>query len=182
MTSSAAEIALSNAGLLPQAGQGTAQAEEDGYYETDAFLAGRPSAVKFPQVGDMAVGVIQDLFLQQERVFNSDDLKFWDDGRPVMQMVIILRMAGQDPDLQTLYVGREMRKAISAAVQGTGTRGLRRGGHLCVRYNADDVPRQPGAKGAKLYDAAYDPPGRKPLGDTPQLPVQSALPPLDPPF
>jgi hypothetical protein len=182
MTSTAAEIALSNAGLLPQAGQGTAQAEEDGYYETDAFLAGRPPAVKFPQIGDMATGIIQELFLQQERVYNSQDLKFWDDGRPVMQMVVILRMAGQDPDLQALYVGREMRKAIVAAVQVHKVPGLRRGGHLCVRYNADDVPRTVGAKGAKLYDAAYDPPGRKPLGETPQLPVQSALPPLDPPF
>jgi hypothetical protein len=178
MTSTAAEIALSNAGMLPQ----TAQDEEDGFYETDSFLAGRPPSVKFAQIGDMATGVIQELFLQQERVFGTQDLKFWDDGSPVMQMVIILRMSGQDPDLQALYVGREMRKAIASAVQAQNVRGLRPGGHLCVRYNADDVPRQPGAKGAKLYDAAYDPPGRKPIGDIPQAPVAAGLPPLEPPF
>jgi hypothetical protein len=180
MSTTAAELALRNSGLLPA--EGTAEADEQGYWETDAFLAGRPPAVKFADIGDMATGVIQDLFLQQERVYNSQDLKFWDDGRPVMQLVVILRMAGQDPDLQTLYVGRAMREAIAGAIQDAKVKGLRRGGTLCVRHTGVEPARTPGAKGAKLYDAAYDPPGRKPIGDIPPMPVAAGLPPLEPPF
>ena len=175
---SAAEIALRNAGMTWNGTEPT-EADEARYAEADMLVSGRPPAVKFTGIGDTVTGRVVDVFTQQERIFGTQDLKFWDDGRPVMSIAAVLETA-EGP--QTLYVGsQKMRMAIGAACQAAKVRGLRPGGMLVVKYTGDDEPKTKGAKGAKLYDAAYDPPGRKPLDPAPDLQAQLAAS-EEPPF
>ena len=179
MTESAAEIALRSAGMTWN-GTEPAEADEARYAEADMLVSGRPPAVKFTGIGDTVTGRVVDVFTQQERIFGTQDLKFWDDGRPVMSVAVILDQAGEG--MATLYVGsQKMRQAIGAACKAAKAPGLRPGGMLAVKYTGDDEPKTKGAKGAKLYDAAYDPPGRKPLDPAPDLQAQLAAS-EEPPF
>ena len=177
MTETAAEIALRSAGMTWN-GEEPDEAE-DRFREADLLVSGRPPAVKFPGVGDVVTGRVMDVFTMQERIFGTQDLKFWDDGRPVMSVAVVL----ETPDGPgTLYMGsQKMRLAVGAACKAAKVPGLRPGGMLVVKYTGDEEPRQKGVRGAKLYDAAYDPPGRKPLEPAPDLQAQLAAS-EEPPF
>ena len=174
---SAAMIALDQAGMLAH--------DDDRYAELDMLIMGRPEAAKFEQPGDVISGKIVDIFSQQAKDFDSGALKFWDDGRPVLDPVLVLRT---DQGLRTLYVGSyRMRNAIRDAViaagfeRGETVPGPRRDGTLVIRYTGDGEPARKGGRGPKLYEAAYDPPGRRPLLPAPDA-VQPALQSAEPPF
>lgn len=177
--------ALGSAGMLPQD-----ERDDDGaeYAQIDMLFMGRPEAVKLENVGDMVTGIVVDQFAQQAKDFDSGALKFWDDGRPILDPVVILQTSD---GLRTLYVGSyRMRNAIRDAILAAGfehggTRGvpgLRKGGRLLVRYTGNDEPKRKGGTPPKLYDAGYDPPGRKPIPPLPDIPAATAAPDAAPPF
>jgi hypothetical protein len=173
--------ALNDAGMLPD--------EDDQYAGIDQLFMGRPEAIRFDQLGDKLVGRIVDLQSQQAREFGTGVPKFFADGRPIMEPVIILDVDGTG--LRTLYCGQGVRKAIGDGVRAVNfTRpankqvpGIRKGGYLGIAWVGTDKPRKAGAQGAKQYQADYVPPGRPPIGDVPQVPASpSADGQLDPPF
>jgi hypothetical protein len=126
------------------------------------------------------------MYTRQATVFGTNELKTWDDGSPVLQVVIELATAD---GLRSLYVSSwRMQNALQTAFQDAGVRGPRPGGTLTVTYYADE-PGKPGTQPAKVYQAAYDPPQpntvrlnpSNSLGPTPEL--VAALPlPDEPPF
>jgi hypothetical protein len=177
---------LAHAGMLPDDDTGPDEDERD-YSQVDMLFMGRPEACKFENVGDMITGLVVDQFAQQAKDFNTQAPKFWDDGRPVMDPVVILQTS---EGLRTLYVGSfRMRNAIREAILvagfergGQAVSGLRKGGRLVVRYTGDDQPSKRGGPAPKLYDAGYDPPGRKPIPPLPDVPAPAAGPDTGPPF
>ena len=180
MTDPAMDV-LAEGGLLPD--------EDDQFTGIDQLFMGRPEAVKFDQVGDAVVGRIVDLQSQQARDFGTGNPKFYQDGRPVMEPVVILQVEGAGP--RTLYCGQGLRKAIGDAVRavnftraaGQQVPGIRKDGYLHVTYTGQDKPRRPGAPGAKVYQASYVPPGSPPIGAAPAVPATPALAiDTDPPF
>jgi hypothetical protein len=173
--------ALAEGGLLPD--------EDDQFIGIDQLFMGRPEAVKFDQVGDAVVGRIVDLQSQQARDFGTGNPKFYQDGRPVMEPVVIIQVEGAGS--RTLYCGRGLRKAIGDAVRavnftrapGQQVPGIRKGGYLHVTHTGVDTPRRPGAPGAKIYQASYVPPGSPPVRAAPAVPATPALAiDTDPPF
>jgi hypothetical protein len=180
MTDDGVMSALADGGMLP------AQ-DEDRFAEADMLLMGRPDAVKFDEPADMVSGTIVEIGSQQAKKFGTDELLWWDDGRPKMDPVYVLRT---HEGLRTLYVGSyRMRNAIRDAVLAAGFErnqsipGVRPGGTLVVRFTGLGEAVK-GAQPPKLYEAAYDPPGRRPLLPAPdaQPAVEAAGADEGPPF
>jgi hypothetical protein len=175
----AIEKIFADGGLLPTSVT-HGNDEEMEWSGVDEVFSGRPEAVKFTSLGDTVTGVVLQGFTRQKRKFGTEELLSWDDGRPKMEAVLTI----MTPDgARTLYVGSwRMENALAQAFAAAGVRGPRRGGRLVVRWSgAEPVPG--GASPAKVFDAAYDPPGRKPVGpvESPgqlQLPFDSGEPPF----
>ena len=171
--------ALQDGGLLPTAV--TPRDEELEWSSVDEVFSGRPEPVKFDAVGSTVVGTVVKGFARQKRKFGTEELLTWEDGRPKMEAVIeLMTLEG----MRTLYVGSwRMENALSVAFANAGVRGPRPGGRLAVKWSGEE-PVKGGVNPAKVFDAAYDPPGRKPLDVTnpppeqPQLPFDNGEPPF----
>ena len=149
---------LREAGLLPDKQQPAPLARTEDYDEIDRLLVGPPPAVKFAETGDGVTGSITSVFARQATDFDTKEPRFWDDGNPIMEPVVLL---DTDDGPQTLYVGSQgLRNALRDACRAAGM-GLRPDGYLAVRYVSDGEPFRKGANPPKVYEAAYDPPGRK---------------------
>jgi len=116
---------------------------------------GGPSAFKFTTHGEVAKGAITDLGTQQVRDFKTGQPRTYDDGNPIMQIVITLRQ--DDGELGRLFVKPAMKIAIAEAVRASGADGLTVGSTLAVQYTGDEAPTAPGLSGKKLFKAEYKP-------------------------
>ncbi len=128
----------------------------------DDFFAGGATSAKFDTIGVTVGGVISRVGEpMQQRDFTTSAPKFWDDGRPMMQLPVDVKTDLRDPEqpeddgTRTLYIRGEMQKAIREAVRKAGAKGLREGGTLTVTYSGDGVVKQRGMNPPKLYTATY---------------------------
>jgi len=171
---------LQEAGLVPKPEDRKPLARTEDYDEIDALLMGSPAAIKFGEYGATAVGSIVSVFARQATDFDSGEPKFWDDGQPIMEPVVIL--CQPDGEMGTLYVSSAgLRTALKEACRIAG-KGLRPGGYLVVRYTKDGEPFRKGGFPPKIYDAQYAPPGRPPLPPLPELPNPVPDTSAEPPF
>jgi hypothetical protein len=169
---------LREAGLVPQPPQPVQLARTNDYDEIDRLVVGPPPAVKFAEIGHVVTGKIASVFARQATDFDTKEPRFWDDGSPIMEPVIVLDTDADGP--QTLYCGSAgLREALRTACRDAGS-GLRPDGYLAVRYESDGEPFRKGAHPPKVYKAAYDPPGRKRVSTSP--PETVPVPRNDPPF
>jgi len=158
---------LQEAGLVPAPEKKTFARTGD-YDEIDALIMGPPPPFKFASYGDTAVGTITSVFARQATDFDSGEAKFWDDGTPILEPVIIF--CQPDGELATLYVSSAgVRTALKDACRKAG-KGLRPGGYIAVRYTKDGEPFRKGAFPPKIYEAQYAPPGTPPIPPLPELP------------
>lgn len=113
----------------------------------------------------------------QDRDFATGKPKFWDDGQPMM--VVVLRLQVQTPH------GEEERgvwarkpsslfRAIGAAQKASGKR-LELGGTLAIRLVGTQPAKNPRHNPQKLYEARYEPPADT-LPDPWAAPTASAAP------
>lgn len=132
----------------------------------DDFLMGGGGAptAKFPTPGTTVTGrVTQKPTVEQQRDIKDNKLKFWNDGNPMMQLVVTLQTEERDPSIdeddgrRRLFVKGAMKNAISDAVRNAGGRGLEVGGHLTVTYTHDGVAKDRGMSPPKQYTAQYIP-------------------------
>ena len=123
--------------------------------------SGARSAV-FHNHGDQVWGTIISAEVRQQTDFDSGSPLFWDDGKPRLQVAIILLTEEQvdddDDGLRAVYAKGQMLKAIRSAVVKVGKRGIEEGGKLVIRYVSDADPKRKGMSGAKQYFAKYEPP------------------------
>lgn len=123
-------------------------------------------AAKFPQPGATITGKISATpFEKQATKFGSQDLDFWPNGDPRMDIVVPLeetnvpREDGNDDGDRTIYVSsKNMRNAIAGAIQTAGQQDVAIGGTLTVTYVGNDPNSKNPANPAKLYEAQYTPP------------------------
>jgi hypothetical protein len=124
---------------------------------------GVPSA-KFPVLGHTVSGrITEQPTVEQQRNYEDDKLKFWDDGKPMMQLVVTLATNERDPEnpeddgARRLYVKGYMKNAVAGAVRAAGARGLEIGGTLSVTYTQDGEKKNPKFNAPKLFTAQYVP-------------------------
>jgi len=124
--------------------------------------SGVPSA-KFDTIGKTVAGrITEQPEVRQQTDFDTGGPKTWDNGDPMMQLVVTLATDERDPDIEDddgtrrLYVKGNMQQAVAAAVRGARSK-LEIGGRLSVTYTGDDEPKKRGMSGAKRYTASYTP-------------------------
>lgn len=123
--------------------------------------SGVPS-FKFDTIGATAKGEIVSLEMQQQRDFTTQAPLEWDDGRPKMQLRIILATEARDNDddngHRAIYVKGNMQQAVRDAVKAAGASKIEVGGTLAVRYASDGEPPKRGLNAPKEYKAKYESP------------------------
>lgn len=126
---------------------------------------GGGKTAKFPTPGTMVRGKVLSAEPRQQREYNPDGVgkpKFWDDGKPMMELVIALQTTEIDPDdeqddgVRMVYASNKMLKAVKEAVRPHG--GLAIGGDLAIKYTGDGEAKTRGFHPPKLYKAQYAPP------------------------
>ena len=128
----------------------------------DWLMSGGVKATKFENVGDYVVGhIMRPPVMQQVRDINTRQPKYWDDGKPQLQMVVTLMTEERDPEdpdddgQRCLYIKGQMQRAVADAVRKAKAPGLQVGGKLMVTYVGDGKPSGKGMNPPKLYDAKY---------------------------
>lgn len=138
----------------------------------DWLMSGGAKSAKFPEVGTVVKGSIASPpTLSQQTDFTTGALKHWDDGKPMMQLVITIQTDERDPEtpdddgLRSLYVKGAMQAAVKDAIRKSGAKGLEVGGSIAVKYTGDGVAKTRGMNPPKQFAAQYTPPAAKAVDD-----------------
>lgn len=152
----------------------------------DFLMGGGVPSAKFPTIGTTVSGRITERpTVEQQRDYTTGDLKFWDDGKPQMQLVVTLATSERDPEVQDddgtrrIYIKGQMKNAVAQAVRTAGARGLEVGGVLSVTYSGDGERKNVKFNAPKNFTATYTPAASAELNTpepTPQ-PTAAATPP-----
>lgn len=128
----------------------------------DFLMGGGVPSAKFPAIGHTVSGRITEKpTVEQQRNYEDDKLKFWDDGKPMMQLVVTLATNERDPEnpeddgTRRLYVKGYMKNAVASAVRSAGARGLEVSGILTVTYSGDGEKKNSKFNAPKLFTAQY---------------------------
>jgi len=160
--------------------------------EANAFLVSSGlKSVKFPDgVYPHTDGgvVVREPEKRQQTDYDTDKPKFFDDGRPMFQVVVAVRTNSRDPQdpyddgVRGFYLKGEMLKAVKAAVRASGAPGVHPGGVLMVTCVGEGPNSRGRGKPKKRYTATYTPPvpaGEQPPGSDGGKPVAlSSTPPF----
>lgn len=159
-----------------------------------SFFAGGGKTAKFDQVNDGVSGYIvgqmdhnrgvEVPYLEtQQTDFNTREPKFYKDGNPVMQAIVLVQTeerADEDDDGQrSIYVNKtRMKRAIQHALRDAKAPDLQIGGVLTIWMTGTEPAQGGGTNHAKLYKAQYQPPVGS-LGEqaAPVAPAPAAAPP-----
>lgn len=152
------------------------------------LMGGGGRSAKFETPGTTVTGTITaEPEVRQQTEYKTGKLQFWDNGDPMMQLVVKLQTAERDPEdkdddgIRAIYIKGgfkkpTMQKAIADAVRAAGVKGLAVGGTLTVTYTGDG-PSEGSGYPPKYYSASYAPPSANFLATgeaTP--PAQTAAP------
>jgi hypothetical protein len=128
----------------------------------DFLMGGGTKSASFPEIGASVTGtIVREPEVQQQRDFKTGELKFWDDGKPMQQLKVVLATDQRDPSVdddkgeRAVYVKARMQKAVRDAVRASGAPGLQVGGQLTVTFVAEEPTT--GGYPPKLYTASYVP-------------------------
>lgn len=133
---------------------------EDGM---DLLLGGAPAA-KFPTVGTVIKGKVLGQKKQQSKDMATGELKVWDDGTPVWEIVFTLQTDDRDPDIEDddgsrrLFARGQMLKAIGGAIREAKWSRSLVGGTLAVKYDHDGQATKRGFSAPKVYKARFEAP------------------------
>lgn len=113
-------------------------------------------------VGTTVKGTILGADVSQQIDLDSGAPKTWDNGDPMMQVVVTLqldeRRDAQDDGQRRLYIKGQMLKAVKEAIAAKGRNGLEVGGTLAVQFTGEGEPTKRGLNAPKLFRAQYEPP------------------------
>lgn len=127
------------------------------------LMAGGAKSAKFEVIGTTVTGTIaSEPEVMQQTDFRTGEPKFWNDGKPRLQMRIILATSERDPSNpdddgnRAIYIKGQMQKAVRDAIRQAGAPGIAVGGTLAITYTGNGVAD--GGYPPKIYSAAYTPP------------------------
>lgn len=129
----------------------------------DLLLGGAPAA-KFPTVGTVVKGKVLGQKKQQSKDMATGELKTWEDGTPVWEIVFTLATDDRDPAIEDddgsrrLFARGQMLKAIGQAIRQAHWSQSLVGGELAVKYAKDGEATRRGFSAPKIYAAKFDPP------------------------
>ncbi|GII63564.1 hypothetical protein Skr01_36490 [Sphaerisporangium krabiense] len=136
------------------------------------LMGGGIAAAKFDVVGTTVSGQItQSPRVEQQKDLNTGEPKFWNDGKPMQQLLVTVQTTLRDPEVdddngeRTFYIKAKMLAAVREAVRRAGAKGLEVGGTLAITYTGDGEATKRGFNPPKLYSATYTPPSAAAAND-----------------
>jgi len=130
----------------------------------DMLLSGGVPWAKFEKIGATVTGVVQSAKSRQSRDIITGESKTWDNGDPMMEVVVTIKTDLRDPEVEDddgtrqLVINKSaMKTAIAQALRKAKAK-LEVGGTISVKYTEDAEPKQRGMNGAKQFEASYTPP------------------------
>ena len=141
-------------------------------HDPNEFLMGGGGAksFKFENPGDTAKGEIVSQQMRQQTEVGTGTPKTWDNGDPMMQLVVVLATDDRDPTdpdddgHRAVYLKGGARNpqttqgAVAAAVRASGAARMLDGGTLALRFTGLGTPTRAGLSAPKQYAAQYTPP------------------------
>jgi hypothetical protein len=130
----------------------------------DLLMGGGVKSASFPdgQYGVEVGGiVVRPPTAKQVTDFDTNKPKFYDNGDPIMQVVVHVQTGLRDPQdslddgVRALYIKGQMTAAVRDAVRRVGGKGIEVGGELHVRYERDEPNSRGRGKDKKIYSAQY---------------------------
>lgn len=132
-------------------------------------LSNRAFFTKSSQIGDTVSGTIIDAEVRQSRDFDNNKLEFWDDGSPVLQLVVNIQTdldeptseGEEDDGVRSVYVKwwGASRKALLKSIKEAGAADLDAGAAFTASYIGDGEQPDKKKSPPKLYAYGYKPAG-----------------------
>ena len=121
----------------------------------EQFLSTGAKSAKFPTVGSKVSGSVVASELQQQTEFETGLPKTFNDGNPMLQLVVTIQTAeredNNDDGTRRIFAKGQMLAALKAAVKACGSSGLVNGQGITVAYVSDGEARK-GLAAPKQYD------------------------------
>ncbi len=121
----------------------------------EQFLSSGAKSAKFPTVGSKVSGSVVGSELQQQTEFETGLPKTFNDGNPMLQLVVTIQTADRedstDDGCRRIFAKGHMLAALKAAVKASGSSGLLNGQGITVTYVSDGEARK-GLAAPKQYD------------------------------
>lgn len=128
------------------------------------LMAGGVTSAKFPTIGTRVTGRISSPPVIRQQTDPADGRpKTWDNGDPMMQLVVNLTTTERDPSIpnddgvRAVYIKGQLQQAVREAVRRSGAPGLEVGGTLTVTYTGDGERKKAAFNAPKEYSAQYVP-------------------------
>lgn len=131
----------------------------------EQFLTNSGKPAKLERIGEYVQGdIIDDPQMMQQRDYETENLTFYADGAPAMQLVIRLQTEQRDPDkpdddgVRTIYVKGQLKTAVIAAMRGLDHNVPRKGGVMRVTLTGlEPVKLKNGKPGndKKIHEVKY---------------------------
>lgn len=142
------------------------------YKDADELLMGGGGAptASFKELGRMVKGTVVDKASSQQRDITTGVPKVYENGDPMMQIVITLQTDERDPaiegdeGLRRVFAKSGMIPAIREAVKAAGMERLEIGCSLAIKYESDGEAKNKAFNPPKIYKA-WVKPGVKLTGD-----------------
>jgi hypothetical protein len=140
----------------------------------DLLMGGGIKSAAFPdqQYGHTVAGtIVRPPQVRQQTDFDTGKPKFFDNGDPMMQIVVQVQTDLRDPGdssddgVRAFYLRGQMQAAVREAVRAVGAKGLEVGGFLAVRYVKDEPNSRGRGKDKKVYAAKYTAPADQSAND-----------------
>jgi hypothetical protein len=133
----------------------------------DLLMGGGIKSAAFPdqQYGHTVGGaIVRPPQVRQQTDFDTGKPKFFDNGDPMMQIVVQVQTDLRDPNdptddgVRAFYLKGQMQAAVRDAVRTVGAKGLETGGELYIKYIKDEPNSRGRGKDKKVYAAKYTAP------------------------
>lgn len=136
----------------------------------DFLFGGGVRSAKFESLGDFVEGKVTDAVISQQTAIESNELMFWPDGKPKMQLVVTIQtndhVDEEDDGQRRIYAkggryevasgrGKSMKDAIADACKKVGVKHLEEGAQIKVAYTGEGKKTARGYSAPKLYLASY---------------------------
>jgi hypothetical protein len=131
--------------------------------EVQALLSGGGApAAKFPTIGTSISGTILSAEVSDQRDIKTGDVKTFDDGNPMKQIIVTLQTQARDDEdddgKRRLFIKAAMLGAVREAIIDAGAVTLEVGGQLTVTHTDIGTASKKGFSPPKLYTASYSNP------------------------
>jgi hypothetical protein len=156
----------------------------------DLLMGSGVKSAKFPdgQYGTTVGGlIVRPPEVRQQTDFDSGKPKVFDNGDPMMHIVVQVQTELRDPadplddGVRAFYLKGQMQQAVRDAVKLVGGKGLEMGGYLAVTHLRDEPNSRGRGKDKKVYSAVYGLPTAQAANDALMGTPAAATPPVQQP-